>query len=272
MKKLIYSFLIFIITGIIMVGVVDLITGEEKIVSLLLLILLIICDSFFIKKLIKNNKIHKVEKSLPTNISDLQNPPNSKQSESKLNDTSLHSDDISVPKKDVSDATLSYHGVKPVVKTKIKPKSKYHSYSTYITGTAYENREALIKRLIKQTISEEMLEKYQGLSGKELKEELEFDIIWEYEPFEIELELIPEPDNEYDENAIAVFAEIGGKDKKIGYVPKEDNQYILDLIKKYDCRAYAEVRGGNFKKLNYDGKIEIIKHKYKLTLWVSYKN
>ena len=45
------------------------------------------------------------------------------------------------------------------------------------------------------------------------------------------VELVPEPENKYDANAVRIDVNMNGIKKDIGYVPKDINQNVLALLK-----------------------------------------
>lgn len=149
------------------------------------------------------------------------------------------------------------------IRTKRYP---YKAYS-YLTGLNYEGRQAKLKKFIYQeTVNQD---KYQGLTGKDLREQLEYDIVWEYDFFEVDIELVPEPDNQHDSNAIAVYADIDEEEVKLGYIPSEDNEYFLDIMDNFSCIPYGTIKGGKFKELDWDNKIKVRNKNYSMdiTLW-----
>lgn len=100
-----------------------------------------------------------------------------------------------------------------------------------------------------------------SLSKSELLDKYyEGDIIWQYEfdtsksdsatNTETNLyEIVPEPDNEFDPNAVAVYFH----GEKIGYIKKGKCTRIKKLLKSKDFkRSYLEITGGKYKKIKYD--------------------
>lgn len=79
--------------------------------------------------------------------------------------------------------------------------------------------------------------------------------------------LVPEPDNEYDPNAIAVYVD----DLHIGYIQKKDqNQVDLDQIESVE----AEIYGGKYKDIDFsDYEEELVKGEtpYKAKLIITKK-
>lgn len=138
---------------------------------------------------------------------------------------------------------------------------------SYVTGTKHENRQSLIRKALREEI--DYYEKYDGLKGTELKEELLYGKVWEYPPIEAALELVHEPENEYDENAIAVYADID-ETMKIGYIPKEDNEYVLSIMEEASISVTGIVKGGKYKELDWDETIKTDTKPYYIDLIIRY--
>ena len=73
--------------------------------------------------------------------------------------------------------------------------------------------------------------------------------IYQYEFYPNKIELIPEPDNPYDPNAVKVIVD----NIHVGYIKSGSCRHILNLLKedriiKIDC----EIGGGKYKRLEYD--------------------
>lgn len=118
--------------------------------------------------------------------------------------------------------------------------TKFDDFEFFVAGCDY-NQEALSKLLTMKN------EEYLLPKSKFLEEVFErcyqFDI--EYAP----AQLVDEPENEYDPNAIAVFVH----DERIGYVAKKDQA----TVKSFDIdHAEVEIYGGKYKEPDGD---EIIK-------------
>lgn len=88
------------------------------------------------------------------------------------------------------------------------------------------------------------------LSKKELIDEgYENERIYQYNFYPIKVDLVPEPDNPFDPNAVKVIVE----DLLVGYIKAGSCSHILKAIKenkivKIDC----EIGGGKYKYLGYD--------------------
>ena len=111
---------------------------------------------------------------------------------------------------------------------------KYSEY--FVSGFDY-NQSELISLLYDES------EDYR-LSKKAFIEEV-YGRVYQYEVERYPAMLVPEPDNEYDANAIAVYV----NDVKIGYIARKD-QNKIDLDNITDCQA--EIYGGKYKE--YDGE------------------
>ncbi|MDG3146292.1 HIRAN domain-containing protein [Streptococcus suis] len=98
----------------------------------------------------------------------------------------------------------------------------------------------------------EVTKYYRNLSSSEIREELEglSNKIFKYEDMSTsDVELIMEPDNQYDPNAIKILI----ANNFVGYVPakiaKKINKYLVD--DKYFNTASAEIVGGPYKEFDY---------------------
>lgn len=92
----------------------------------------------------------------------------------------------------------------------------------------------------------------------ELVSGLSDDREWLYEFCKPSVELIPEPENEHDPNAIRV--EFNGK--KAGYVPKEYCKKVKSMLSAEGCSVSAVIGGGPFRDMilheDFDGDEERI--------------
>lgn len=92
-----------------------------------------------------------------------------------------------------------------------------------------------------------------SLSKRELLEEYsEGDKIFEYEFDTTPLELVPEPENEFDSNAIKVM--VNGI--KVGYIKKGSTAHLKNLLDSPDFSGKSiEIYGGKFKEIDDDDNI-----------------
>lgn len=67
------------------------------------------------------------------------------------------------------------------------------------------------------------------------------------------VELRPEPENEFDENAIAAFA---GNGIQMGYLPAERAPYVGMMMRRGDvCAVFqGQAQGGAFVRIAFDGE------------------
>lgn len=111
-------------------------------------------------------------------------------------------------------------------------------------------------------------------SKRELVEEgMIGERIWQYEFFPVEVELVPEPENPYDPEAIKV--EVDGH--CIGYIKKGSCAHVHKLLKTDSIKSItAEMGGGKYKRIceDYDengngvytSETESIPHYAKITI------
>ena len=96
------------------------------------------------------------------------------------------------------------------------------------------------------------------LSRSKFVEEV-FDRCYEYDVEFYPAQLVPEPENEYDPNAIAVYVE----GSKVGYIARKDQAKVNSIqVDKYE----AEVYGGRYKEVNEDNEIVAGSTPYKVML------
>ena len=124
---------------------------------------------------------------------------------------------------------------------KYKPAENCESYNFDVAGTHY-----------RQDDIEELMDdnpEY-GYTKKEIKENaLEDTRLYKYNIAVINADLVPEPDNPHDPNAIKVMAD----GVLVGYVPAAETETVRQLtsekeIVKIQCSIY----GGEYKFLSYD--------------------
>lgn len=124
---------------------------------------------------------------------------------------------------------------------KYKPAENCESYNFDVAGTHY-----------RQDDIEELMDdnpEY-GYTKKEIKENaLEDTRLYKYSIAVINADLVPEPDNPHDPNAIKVMAD----GVLVGYVPAAETETVRQLtsekeIVKIQCSIY----GGEYKFLSYD--------------------
>lgn len=121
----------------------------------------------------------------------------------------------------------------PVTDTKIK---KYK-----VTGTSHYTENIL-------TLASDNLD-YKLTKKEMINEGYENERIYKYEFYPLKTELIPEPDNPYDPNAVKVIID----DVLVGYIKSGSCSHILKIIKENRIvKITSEIGGGKYKYLGYD--------------------
>lgn len=121
-----------------------------------------------------------------------------------------------------------------------------------VVGLKYEDRDKVLKDIINSFKDKGTLTSWRGYSDEEIIEEY-------IEPCEFEsqllinaIDLVQEPNNPHDPNVVKVMMfDAHGNRHHIGYVPKEETQYInlnFKVIKQVD----AEITGGTQKLIEVD--------------------
>lgn len=121
-------------------------------------------------------------------------------------------------------------------------KPKYKSYLFKVAG---------ISRRQRDITDNLMTESYDyGLSKKELVEIGMIDErIYKYDPIMLDAELVPEPDNPKDPNAIKVIVD----DILLGYVPADETEKVKKLLDTKQIQAVScEFYGGPYKIITED--------------------
>lgn len=125
-----------------------------------------------------------------------------------------------------------------------------------------KNIQSVLKSIIKTYKESGYLESFDGMTNnkilKEYEEQFGSDHIGEFESQYVynRLELVPEPNNPYDENAIKVYIYDDSESEEkhhIGYVGREDNIRLNELIDNMKMkRNHFEFIGGKYKSVEYD--------------------
>lgn len=132
---------------------------------------------------------------------------------------------------------------------RVKKDLEERTLKTYVAGTSFSQRE--IRKLVKEGFDSGEIIKYDGITNKEIREEYGYidELVWEVSDFELDVDIVPEPNNEINPRAIR----IDYKNKKLGYVPDKDLDTYYALKSRFnDLDAEIIVKGGKFKKLNID--------------------
>lgn len=95
--------------------------------------------------------------------------------------------------------------------------------------------------------------------------DMEDERIYEYEPYIGYPDLVPEPDNKYDSNAIAVLLE----GTRVGYVPRNYQESVAPYLTDDSVSREIEIYGGKYKVLqlgeDYDERLEPKASDYTIT-------
>lgn len=154
--------------------------------------------------------------------------------------------------------------------------NKDKSVYTYVAGVKYtnpygENRQKLIREYVKEHHDINLFDKYDYnyVSNKEIEEESGYGFRKKYYKYELEefdtIRLVKEPDNPYDENAIAIIHEEMGH---IGYIPREDIDKVKILLDKNEKLEYRlKFYGGRYKYFDeYECKVKSASTTYSFKL------
>lgn len=144
-----------------------------------------------------------------------------------------------------------------------KPKTiltkKNDSVVFRVAGVTKENEEGkdiqrLLKRIANEYKKDGEIESFEGYTNSEIVE-LGYDVAEFTDQLLVDvIKLIPEPNNQYDKNAIKVYLkDIDGKQHHVGYVKREDNIKLLNELKINKIRrTTAEFIGGRIKRVDYN--------------------
>lgn len=90
---------------------------------------------------------------------------------------------------------------------------------------------------------------YQYTKRELIDEDIVNERVYEYEFYPFKTELIPEPDNPYDPNAVKVIVDC----EHVGYIKKGSCSHILKLLREDRIeKIETEIKGGKYKIVLYD--------------------
>lgn len=128
-----------------------------------------------------------------------------------------------------------------------------------IVGTSF--RISNVKKAVRYIVEDCGLDAYEGLSNKEIAEDY-YDKVYKYDGFFTRnCNLVREPNNEYDKNAIKVMV----ADYHIGYLKKELSSKLACILDntEYKIDAMLSIEGGSYKSYDYsDEKVSVTDAKY----------
>lgn len=132
-----------------------------------------------------------------------------------------------------------------------------NTFDTIVAGITKNNkagkdRQKILKSYVKENYDYDRFDKDGGdyWSPQDIRE-FEWEV-YQYEMYEDNtIELMPEPDNTYDKNAIKVVHKVMGD---LGYIPKKDNLNLANFIElsSGNISLSFELEGGRYKY--YDGE------------------
>lgn len=121
--------------------------------------------------------------------------------------------------------------IKPIKKVETHKITGMSHYIDNIMSLASENYDYSLKK--RELIEEDILN----------------ERIYQYEFYPIKTELIPEPDNPYDPNAVKVIVD----GEHVGYIKKGSCSRILKLLREDMIeKIETEIKGGKYKIVLYD--------------------
>lgn len=130
-----------------------------------------------------------------------------------------------------------------------------------VAGVTFENRQKIIKKIVKNAIKLEYTETYYNMTNKEIIDSM--DEIYEINDLKVS-SLRLEPTEIDNKDAIEVFIKDFDKEQEylMGYVPKNKLNEVIDFLQivqehsEYIIKADAYFTGGKFKKSKYDEEKE----------------
>lgn len=125
-----------------------------------------------------------------------------------------------------------------------------------VAGITFEGRQEIIKKMVKEAISEGIIEPYDGMTNREIIE-CGYDV---YETENVKLKNIRLEPTEFEgKDAIEIYIEhlVDEEQIMVGYVPKKQVQEVLSLIEQFNTDEYklktdALLVGGKCKVIEYD--------------------
>ena len=123
-----------------------------------------------------------------------------------------------------------------------KPTEDCDSYNFSVAGVYYHEKD-IIEGLMDENPEYD-------LTKKEIEEDgLEDTYLYKYSVAFADVDLVPEPDNQYDPNAIKVIAD----GVLVGYVPAKKTKAVRKIMNEKEIvKAQCQIYGGDYKVLNYD--------------------
>ncbi|MTV23757.1 hypothetical protein [Staphylococcus delphini] len=123
------------------------------------------------------------------------------------------------------------------------------NFKSEFTVVGYKENNSLKKvytKKVNEILQSRERTEYKGLKGIQLREEIEdWGKVYKFWPFQTnKVELIQEPDNIYDSNAVAVYL----KGDKVGYIKSEETTQVLEVFKNH--KPIAKFLSGPYKYID----------------------
>jgi hypothetical protein len=119
------------------------------------------------------------------------------------------------------------------------PEGKKASIKFFVTGVRHENRGQIIKEFLHLNAINKG-KPFLGMTDAQIKESSRTIYEYYYDNLNGPIELIPDPDNKFDKNAIRVMLD----GKEVGYVPAADCERVHKFINSNDYDIWWQLRGG----------------------------
>ena len=166
-------------------------------------------------------------------------------------------------KKKEKQAEIVQPALEPVIKAPDKPLPKVKRYSFKVAGISFHENEIRDCLLMEN-------EDY-NMSRKDLIDMGMTDtMIYQYNDLSTNVQLVPEPDNPHDPDAIKVITD----GAHIGYVPSKEISTVRDLLNADGLMIGCSFHGGEYKILTEDpdtGKYKLEKGKNNIGAVVTLK-
>ncbi|NLJ19325.1 HIRAN domain-containing protein [Globicatella sulfidifaciens] len=132
-----------------------------------------------------------------------------------------------------------------------------------VAGSFIPERQEILRELVEKNKNDYGGKQWKGMSNNEIKNSGKRCYEYSFMAVNTRAELRLDPTNEHDPNAIAVY--VGRKkDQMIGYVPREEIEYINKIMEEDNRSSFKfRVGGGRYKQYNIElDKVEIKNDEY----------
>lgn len=91
--------------------------------------------------------------------------------------------------------------------------------------------------------------------------------LYKYKYLECPAEIVREPGNPYDKNALAVIVD----GESVGYIRRDDNLEVADLLKKHVVESImVTINGGAYKYIDEDGEVAKVNDDFRVNVSIHY--